>query len=121
MKYIGTVVIFVLTSAPVLAYEFKADTVVAEWSLKKYASTVHNYHANLSPDHKVVSYSFLNYSDAGEAYELEPPMYIFSPFTNNPILMDPAGNWGRRFLEIKLGDKYQMDYDFTGDAANLLI
>ncbi|MXD67366.1 hypothetical protein [Escherichia coli] len=40
-------------------------------------------------------------------------MYIFSPFTNNPTLMDPAGNWGRGFLEIKLGDKYQMDYDFT--------
>ncbi|EKQ3397132.1 hypothetical protein P4344_004813 [Escherichia coli] len=84
MKYIGTLVIFVLTSAPVLAYEFKADTVVAEWRLKKYAGTVHNYHANLSPDHKVESYSFLNYSDTGEAYELEPPEYFFGPLVMTP-------------------------------------
>ncbi len=27
--------------------------------------------------------------------------------------MDPAGHWGRGFLETKLGDKSEMGYDFT--------
>lgn len=113
MKTIAAIVILVLPSPGLFAYEFKANKVVAEWSLHKYTSTVHHYVDHLLPDHQVESYSFLNYSDAGGAYELEPPQYVFRPFANNPILLDPAGKWGNGFLEIKLGDKYKMGYDFT--------
>ncbi|WP_341825040.1 hypothetical protein [Escherichia coli] len=101
MKYIGTLVIFVLTSAPVLAYEFKAATVATTWSLKKYAGTVHDWHFDFPADHQTRSYSFQNYNDAGGAYELEPPEYYFSPLTKNPTLLAPGGSWGRGFLEIK--------------------
>ncbi len=117
MKYIGTLVIFVLTSAPVLAYEYKASTVATTWRLKTYAGTIHDFHYRFPPDHQANTTNVTLYSDAGGAYDLDPPEYYFSPFTKNPTLQTSDDNWGRGKLEIQLGDKYAMNYDFTNHVT----